>query len=269
MSIFKMFVMTALAGVVMGLYAGIASAATQHMAAPAAAQNGGWTHLGGDPLVPGGVNSRSAFVHVVTSSKGQTAMTYAGLNSAERKAVTLQVREGNFSSCTMAYGETFWKMSFGINGTSVDQNVRFADSRYMGGAPSWCVTAVVGGKGGYRVTVKMPRKCGNVAVPHKPSRKLPAKPKKKVVTTTTPTGGCNAVNSPGANVCSTVTYVNVCGTQVIYNGDQKDLTTWTNQYIADHCQPTVTTQVCSIAGASNYGQAGPCVIPTPVPTPCG
>jgi hypothetical protein len=134
--------------------------------------------------VPGGVNSRSAFVHVITSPKGQTAMKYAGLNQAERKAVTLQVREGNFSACTMAYGETFWKMSFGINGTSVDQNVKFADSRYMGGAPSWCVTAVVGGKSGYKVSVKMPRKCGNVAVPHKPSRKLPPakKPKQKVVT---------------------------------------------------------------------------------------
>jgi len=92
------------------------------------------------------------------------------------------------------------------------------------------------------------------------------KPKKPVVTTAPP-GSCNANNSPGANVCSTVTYVNVCGTQVVYNGDQKDITTWTNQYIADHCAPTVNTGICSQSGALNYGNAGVCVFPPPAP-PC-
>ena len=152
------------------------------LAAPAIASS--WTRLGGDPLVPGGVNTRADFVRVMTSDKGATAMTYAGLNQAERKAVVMATRTGNFQSCTMRYGERFWRMSFGIRGTSVDRNVRFQDSRYMGGAPSWCVTAVVGGKGGYMVTIKMPRICGNVAVPKQPTRKVskPTKPSKPVKT---------------------------------------------------------------------------------------
>jgi hypothetical protein len=61
-----------------------------------------------------------------------------------------------------------------------------------------------------------------------------------------------------------VTYVNVCGTQVVYNGDQDHLQSWINSYIADHCAPTVTTTVtCNVAGASNFGKAGQCEFPPP------
>jgi hypothetical protein len=67
-----------------------------------------------------------------------------------------------------------------------------------------------------------------------------------------------------SRVCSTVTYVNVCGTQVVYNGDQDHLQSWINSYIADHCAPTVTTTVtCNVAGASNFGKAGQCEFPPP------
>jgi hypothetical protein len=160
--------------VVMGLLSVFAPSA---FAKPAVSTAGGWTVLGGDPLVPGGVNNHSDFVRTVTSQKGQTAMTFAGLNKVERQAVTKVVRKGAFAPCTMRYGQKFWRMSFGINGTSVDRNVTFHDNRYLGGAPSWCATAMVGGKGGYTVTIMMPYKCGNVAVPYAPSRKLP-KPKR-------------------------------------------------------------------------------------------
>jgi hypothetical protein len=102
-----------------------------------------WTRLGGDPLVRGGVNSRNSYVHIITSKKGNTAMAYAGLNKAQRKAVVMGARTGKFKSCVMHYGDFFLKMSFGINGTSVDSNVTFADARYRAhGAASWCQHSV-------------------------------------------------------------------------------------------------------------------------------
>jgi hypothetical protein len=188
------------------------------LASTALASTNDWTRLGGDPLVPGGVNSRASFVHVMTSAKGSTAMKFAGLNKAERLAVVAQVRKGNFSSCTMNFNQMFWRMSFGINGTSVDRNVRFRDQRFQGGAPSWCVTATVGGKGGYKVSLLMPLKCGNVAIPRKPIRKLPPvkKPTPKKPTANVPPGSCNititnsTVTGDIAN-CSTVTIVVACG----------------------------------------------------------
>jgi hypothetical protein len=150
--------------------------------------SGGWTVLGGDPLVPGGVHSRSEFVNVVTSGKGQTAMKYAGLGTKERQAVTLATRKGQERSCSMPYGETFQKMSFGINGTSVDRNVTFADPNYINSpAPAFCVDAKVDVNGDGKVDevvhIKMPEKCGNVALmnrtpvnhpkPHHPKREAP------------------------------------------------------------------------------------------------
>lgn len=86
-------------------------------------------------------------------------------------------------------------------------------------------------------------------------------PKKPVVKPTTPTGNCNVINSPGGMACSNPVYVNVCGTQVVYNGDQDHLQQWINSYVADHCAPTVTTTTCNVAGAINYGKAGDCVMP--------
>lgn len=102
-----------------------------------------WTHLGGDPLVQGGVHTRADYVRIVTSGKGATAMTYAGLNKTERKAVVKGARTGKFKSCVMRFGQHFVAMSFGINGTSVDRNVTFADPRYRNGAPAFCQDAVV------------------------------------------------------------------------------------------------------------------------------
>jgi hypothetical protein len=141
-----------------------------------------WTVLGGDPLVPGGVHSRSQFVHVITSGKGQTAMKYAGLGAKERQAVTLATREGEERSCNMPYGEHFQRMSFGINGTSVDRDVTFADPDYISSpAAAFCVDAKVDvnndGKVDEVVHIKMPEACGNIALMNRTPVHHPRHPK--------------------------------------------------------------------------------------------
>jgi hypothetical protein len=165
----RMVLMAALTGV-MGLTAGILMPAT------AAAHHGGahWTRLGGDPLVPGGVWTRGGFQKLVTSPKGQRAMFFARLNSAERAAITRQVRMGNFRTCTMRYGEVFVWMSFGRNGTTVDRNVMFLDPRFRRGTSAWCANTTVGGM---IVTIKVPKLCGNIAVPRRRPAPKPKPPK--------------------------------------------------------------------------------------------
>jgi hypothetical protein len=160
------------------MFASSALASTKHMSAPAAVQHvksalcsgACWTHLGGDPLFPGGligisqrqhISLRQAFVYALTSSRGQTAMAYAGVKKAERKALNHAARTGNFQSCTMTYGELFPGMAYGIHGTSVDRNVIFADPNYRNGAPAFCASATVHG---YTVTIKLPEKCANVGL---------------------------------------------------------------------------------------------------------
>jgi len=130
--------------------------------AESATANDGWTRLGGDPLVPAGVNTRNDFVRLMTSNKGSTAMTYAGLNASERAAVVRAARTGDFRSCSLRYGMTFQRMSFGINGTSVDRNVTFRDPRYRNRpAAAWCLDVRAGSK---VVHLLVPRICGNIAV---------------------------------------------------------------------------------------------------------
>ncbi len=110
----------------------------------------GWTRLGGDPVTPGGLaafdhgNARHGYVKLITSRKGATAMKYAGLSKSARKKFVLATREGNFRQCVLRYGDHFIRMSFGINGTSVDRNVTFRDPRYKRhGAPAFCSRVVI------------------------------------------------------------------------------------------------------------------------------
>jgi hypothetical protein len=103
-------------------------------AEPAAHEaSGGWTHYGGDPLFPGGVHSRNQFVHDITSSRGQTAMSLMGLSKKEIKAIDLGARQGKETHKHFAFGTKFDKMSFGVNGVNVDTNVAFEDPSYPDG----------------------------------------------------------------------------------------------------------------------------------------
>lgn len=268
----KMLFMTALAGVVMGLIAGTATASTQ---------NGGWTHLGGDPLVAGGINSRSDFVQLITSSKGTTAMRYAGMTPSEIRAVQLAARMGQFRSCRLKYGMHFVRMSFGINGTSVDQNVTFLDPHYRGsGAAAFCMDVRVGNE---MLHVLVPRKCANISVINRTKVKpIPKAPKPKVPTpkpvpkpTPPPTGSCNAINSPGAVVCSTFyVFVTCGGAQITINGSTKEEAIANAKAYSDShdCNTVVITTpptppppiaTCQDKTASNFGGPLPCVFPPP------
>jgi hypothetical protein len=135
-----------------------------------------WTRLGGDPLVREGVHNRSGFVRLITSGKGNTAMRYAGMSKSEIASAVFYARTGQFRQCSLKYGMHFQRMSFGINGTSVDRNVTFRDSRYRRHpASAWCMDVRVGNR---TVHILVPAKCGNVAVKNRTRSPLP-KPKIK------------------------------------------------------------------------------------------
>jgi hypothetical protein len=124
-----------------------------------------WTHLGSDPLVPGGIHSGHDFVRLVTSSKGHAAMQLEGLNKKEIAAVDSAARHGEETQCTLRYGQTFDAMVFGINGASIDRNVTFLDSNYKNGAPAWCLKAVLKhGKSKETINMMAPDKCANLTL---------------------------------------------------------------------------------------------------------
>jgi hypothetical protein len=129
-----------------------------------------WSHLGGDPLVRGGLHSRHDFVKLVTSGKGQAAMRLEHLSKRERSAVTKAAREGMEYNCTMHYGQHFDAMVFGINGAGIDRDVVFNDPRYrQQGASSYCLNAKVTTRTGDKITTETirmlaPKKCGNLAL---------------------------------------------------------------------------------------------------------
>lgn len=182
----------ALAGALIGFTgaagAGLASPEEVLGQPDARAASARWTNLGGDPLVRGGVYTRNNFVRLMTSKKGTRAMRYAGLTPGQRIATRREARMGDFRSCSMRYGEHFDRMSFGINGTSVDRNVTFLDSRFRNRpAAAWCMDVVVGGRTPEErkvVKIKVPKLCGNVAVnkiviliPRRPKVPVPPPPK--------------------------------------------------------------------------------------------
>ena len=146
-----------------------------------------WTRLGGDPLQRN-VDTRNELVRLITSKKGATAMKYAGLTTKQRATARMQVRTGNFKKCHLKYGEKFKRMSFGINGTSVDKNVTFLDPRFKNkAADAWCIDLLMGKAKSptKKIELKVPFICGNIAVkrvidlmnkPRKPAQKPSKKP---------------------------------------------------------------------------------------------
>ena len=179
----------ALAGVLGSLtlafgFGAVALIPSANAASNAAQTSSGWTHLGGEPLFSGGltkiaadkhISLRQALVYAVTSSRGQTALIYAGLDAAERHAVNTAVRTGKFQGCQLKYGMTFEKMSFGINGTAVDSNVTFLDPRYRNSpASAFCVNAKAEGA---VVHLLIPFICVNVAVINRTVAPKPKTPK--------------------------------------------------------------------------------------------
>lgn len=203
-----------IAGVGVAETASVAVANTSNLEARAAASD--WVHLGGDPLQRN-VNTRNKLVHLITSKKGGTAMKFAGLNTAQRKDVKLQVRQGNFRQCHMKFGEKFAKMSFGINGTSVDSDVTFKDPHFRHkSANAWCINFD-------GMQMKVPFACGNIALKNlikhgvntpvkKPGECNGDTTNNTVGSTGTAQGGncsvntvvdiCTANKSPNAIVCS-------------------------------------------------------------------
>lgn len=194
-----------------------------------------WSRLGGDSFIRGGVQTKHAFVRMITSKKGHKALRLQGLNTTEIKALDMAARKGEAYKCGLKYGEKFASMVFGINGTAIDRNVTFKDRHYKHkAAPAWCLDGKVRDKNGKVIEIvqtKTPRKCGNpavkgivVRVPVTP--KAPA-PKPKAPEAPAPCAGdttnvnigtaaqggncsintvvqnCVANNSPGAEVCVT------------------------------------------------------------------
>lgn len=266
----KMLKRLCVLGLLVGAFLMISSSAF------AATNAGGWTRLGGDPVVPGGVNSRNDVVRLVTSSKGGTAMMYAGLSFGEQAAVVSAARRGEFRSCSLRYGSSFQKMSFGINGTSVDTNVTFLDPRYRTSpAAAWCMNVRVGNK---ILKILIPRKCGNFAVisrtsaPKTTPKTGPApKPKKK---TTTQKHGPTAVKCDAGYDVQIVNGMFYCVAQTNNNTTTQTASGTTSGQGSPVVNLVVnqTTQV-NVNQQQNQGQTqvvsppAPCTCGTPPPAP--
>jgi len=144
-----------------------------------------WTNLGGDPLFPGGIQgsgqaARNDFVRKITSARADIAMQRMGLSLAERRAVRRAATTGRFRRCTMHYGDTFQRMSYGAGAIFVDVNVTFADPDYRaGGAAAFCMDVPVG-----KVVLHLltPFKCVNFALKERTKMPPPQKPPKVPVT---------------------------------------------------------------------------------------
>ena len=180
-----------------------------------------WSHLGGDPLVRGGINTTHDFVRLVTGKKGHAALKLQGMNTTEIKAADKAARQGKTTDCTMNFGDKFASMVFGINGASIDRNVTFNDPRYEGkGAPAKCLTVNVRDKHGKvteRFKLEAPKKCANLSIVsavqlHPIKNQTTTKPKE------TPAGNCNGdvnqannsgVDAKGGN-CAEIINVNTC-----------------------------------------------------------
>lgn len=228
------------------------------------AQMSQWTHLGGDPIVKGGVHSRKAVKAMLHSQPGRNAMRAAGLRSTEAAAVA----NAHFKGCQLRYGMWFLAMTYGPDGTKFEGPVRFLDPSYKGHpAAAWCSTVRVGNR---ILKILIPAKCANFGLVSRTrvtSTPTPKPKKPKPVTTTSP-GNCSAVNSPGAIVCSEI--VNVCGTQVIYTGPESGLESWIDNYIQQNCPaPTPTSTVTTTVTTTTTSSPPPkTTTTTPTTTEC-
>ncbi|HEX5797620.1 MAG TPA: hypothetical protein VFX86_04505 [Candidatus Saccharimonadales bacterium] len=149
-----------------------------------------WTNLGGDPLFsasskpsfPNGLQTERDFVRAITSDRGKAALDLMGLDGRERRAILHAARVGDARSCTVRFGERFKKMTYGVNGPSLEKDVAFADPDYPNGTDAWCLNAVIRGKNGKKEIIKLktPVICGNIAlkkvVHRKPQERRPRAP---------------------------------------------------------------------------------------------
>ncbi len=182
------------------------------------ASDSGWTVLGGDPLIEGGVHSANQVAGLVESNLGRRTLEREGLNGSEISAIQLDAKKGEIHGCTLRFGETFKAMVFGPGGNQIDYNVTFADPRYRNGAAAFCEEAVLAKTTQTKhfmknsagqvtkeiidtnqkiesIDILIPQKCGNVAlqgvnVEHKVNRTIIIKkhtPPTPTTTTTTTT----------------------------------------------------------------------------------
>jgi hypothetical protein len=143
-----------------------------------------WTVLGGQPLIPGGIqgsgqDARTDFVMKSRTAPFQNAMKLAGLNKKERQAVNNAISRGQFTKCYLKYGDHFIAESYGANGAFVDRDVTFLDRDFKGtkGAPAFCLTVkissrVARNRRGTRTTgifadLKIPFECVNFGLERK------------------------------------------------------------------------------------------------------
>lgn len=118
------------------------------------------------------------------------------------------------------------------NGTVVSYNGRYNVSGI--GMLWWCNNPV-----GYNCTPISKGYCRNFVKgkPIKPKPKVPKPAPQPQPPTAQPPGSCNAINSPGAVVCSTFYIIVTCGgVQIVINGSSKEeAIVKANQYVANNC----------------------------------
>jgi hypothetical protein len=135
-------VFTGIGGGGAGILAATAEAHTPqaHIASNATAANVfDWSHVGGNPLVPGGVQTVGAAKAFLESGNGRAALSSEGLTPAEVAAVEKAVRANKLRNCTIPAGVIIPTMVSG-NG-EVDHNVVLDDPSHPNGIPGFCVDA--------------------------------------------------------------------------------------------------------------------------------
>ena len=175
----------------------------------------GWTVLGGDPLIEGGVHSANKVAGLIESNLGRRTLEREGLNGSQISAIQSGAKKGEIHGCTLRFGETFKAMVFGPGGNQIDFNVTFADPRYRNGAAAFCEDAkivnttknkdFIKNQAGEvtkeiidinqtieNIDILIPQKCGNVAlegvgVEHKANQIIIIKQQTPPTTTTTTT----------------------------------------------------------------------------------
>jgi hypothetical protein len=125
-----------------------------------------WSVLGGDPLVPGGVHSRSQLKSLFESPKGRSVLSGEGLSSSDISAVENAISHNKETDCTLNTGDHFIAMGFGQFG-EVETDVNYV----AGSAPAYCLDVRNGNK---EIFMKIPQKCANIAL----EREVVHKPKK-------------------------------------------------------------------------------------------
>jgi hypothetical protein len=216
-----------------------------------------WTHLGGDPLLPGGIHSPSEAHMLVNTTRGVKAMRNAGLNSQEITAT----KGARFYKCSMRYGQWFLAMTYHFDGSKFEGPVQFKDRRYIGHpAPAECAIVQIRNSSGQVIRVlkiMIPDLCANFGlisrkrVTHRvvhrplPGQRPVHKPAPRPAPQPAPQGNCNVNVTNSTNVtvvnCSTVVVWVQCGIiQIPFQRNTvEESVNAANQYYAAHveCSP--------------------------------